>query len=185
MPRNPTLAPETATLMVDGGAFLPTAIVEGISHTDHGIPLAVRDWALARLEPLEGESVVVRSLPLPDSLGSVPCALWGPAMGDAPFRESDVLYQRRGKRPWASRVLRPSLARLARSSRLETSRIVTVVCLDPAMVGRPELRDCLVLATMYGGPLAPREPGDPSIQDDPGALSESFRFWRDHALSPL
>jgi hypothetical protein len=38
--------------------------------------------------------------------------------------------------------------------------------------------------TCYVGFLAPREPWDPTIQDDPRLLQESRDFWRDHSLVP-
>jgi hypothetical protein len=40
-----------------------------------------------------------------------------------------------------------------------------------------------VLYTAFGGPMAPREPGDPSITDVDD-LKESTLFWAQHALSP-
>ncbi|MBU1203422.1 hypothetical protein KKH39_05260 [Patescibacteria group bacterium] len=38
------------------------------------------------------------------------------------------------------------------------------------------------LVTAYIGPLAPREPHDPSLRNDPRALAESMNFWCCHAL---
>ena len=39
-----------------------------------------------------------------------------------------------------------------------------------------------MLFTAFGGPLAPREPGDPDMTDAK-EIAESKKFWSEHALS--
>jgi hypothetical protein len=96
------------------------------------------------------------------SLAPVPCALHL----DVP--EDEVHYARRGDRAWESRLCE-------REPRFV--RQVTIVA-GP----HPDDPDAgMVLFTMYGGPAAPREPGDPSLEGE--ALAEAKRFWTKAALS--
>jgi hypothetical protein len=41
----------------------------------------------------------------------------------------------------------------------------------------------MILYTAFGGPAAPREPGDPSLDGNEAGLAESKAFWAEHALS--
>lgn len=148
-------------------------IVAGVSHVDHGltsdhiafvsamVAIEVERKALA----LTG-GVRVLGLTLPGDLAGLDCGLHGPAMGDNPIAETEVTYEVRANRKNASRMV-------SRATR-KTREIVVVV-------GPIDDEPC-TLYTSYGGPLAPREPGDQSIGswDD---LEVSRAFWRDHALS--
>jgi hypothetical protein len=92
----------------------------------------------------------------------LPCGLYGPIMGDEPVADGDVtLEQRSPDRPLSRRVQRP----------LRPSHTMTVIGVGPYQV-----------FTAYGGPCAPREPGDPTIPDEAGR-AESAAFWSQHALS--
>lgn len=51
------------------------------------------------------------------------------------------------------------------------------------VIAGPHEGDGCVLYTAHGGPAAPREPWDPSLNDDAAALEESRAFWSVHALS--
>lgn len=115
------------------------------SHLDHGLTLAHLAW-LARIGA-PGGAVTVMTLTLPDELPALTCALYGPAMGDAPVTEGIILSMR-GDRQWWSRLV-PLPAR--------ETRLVTIV------TGPHDDEPC-VLYTAYGGPAAPREPGDPSLR---------------------
>lgn len=95
-------------------------------------------------------------------LGTVPCILHGPAMGDPPVANRDVTRRRRGNREWHSRTVdRP------------IRQVDTVTIIAGIYAG------AMTLFTIYGGPLCPQEPDDPNCQD----VDASTKFWNDHALS--
>jgi hypothetical protein len=132
------------------------------SHLDHGLSQEQVAYLLALF--LERDHFFIETVVLPEHLGTVPCALLGPATGsDVP---AGVRYARRGERAWESRVVTAAPTQ---------SRLVTVVA-------GPHNGDPCILYTMYGGPQAPREPGDPNIRDeDERAISAAF--WAAHALA--
>jgi hypothetical protein len=128
------------------------------SHLDHGLTKAQVEFILGIDAP--AGQVTVQTVELPEDLGTVPCGLHGPVMGDEPVLEADVTYEVRGQRKGASRLVeRP----------IRSTRIVTVIS------GPHEGEPC-VLYTAFGGPQAPREP----FEDD---SEESQIFWSQHALS--
>ena len=128
------------------------------SHLDHALTEAQIGFILN--VPAEDGAVEVQTVMLPDHLGTVPCGLHGPTMGDMPVPESEITYAVRGERNGESRLV----DRPARGSRL-----VTIVS------GPHDGLGC-VLFTAFGGPQAPQEP----FEDD----SEGSReFWKQHALS--
>lgn len=94
----------------------------------------------------------------------LPSALYGPAAGDAPIAEGDVVRQKRGDRAEPSRMVR-------RPNR--PSNTMTVIGKNT-----PEGTE---IYTAYGGPLAPREPWDPSLS--PAEKAEATKFWEEHALA--
>ena len=49
------------------------------------------------------------------------------------------------------------------------------------VIGGPDGDDPCVLYTAFGGPAAPREPWDPSL--DEAGWAASLAFWEAHALS--
>ena len=78
-----------------------------IAHDDHGLTPA--HVALLQTSPKiaafdEGSFVLV-VLPLPDGVPSLPCALYGPSVGDDPVRDSDVMLEVRGDRDGPSRLI--------------------------------------------------------------------------------
>jgi len=131
------------------------------SHLDHGLTEAHLRYLLDRFADRNG--FFIETIALPVELGTVPCSLYGPLMGDAPIDEDAVTYAVRGTRTWPSRLVnlpaRPQHA-------------VTVI-------GGPHEEALCVLYTAFGGPAAPQEPNDPSCKD-PGT---SAAFWRQHALA--
>ena len=136
------------------------------SHMDHGMTAAQREHALTALRNdtatlrVNAPGFVIAEVTLPESLGTVPCALLGPTTGGAPIPESETFQAKRGNRPNTSRLVRRPPTQ---------SRVVTAI-----IVGGN-------LATVYGGPLAPQEPGDPFLNPEGRAASEAF--WNEHALS--
>lgn len=151
------------------------------SHVDHGIPREVIHFVLGTFR--DRSEFFIETVALPDSIElrhgldhwpapggwcgdmkvkSIPCGLHL----DVP--ESEVYYAERGDRKYTSRLCR-------RPPRMV--REVTVVA-GP----HPEDPSAgMILFTMYGGPQAPREPGDPSIEGK--AIEESKAFWKAAAIS--
>lgn len=131
------------------------------SHLDHGLTAEQIDHVMGCFA--DREAFFIETIELPERLGTVPCGLYGPIMGDAPVPEADAIYEARGARAWPSRcVARPS----------RPTRTVTVIA------GPHDGHACVVF-TMFGGPSAPQEVGDPG-RKDPDA---SAAFWATHALA--
>lgn len=131
------------------------------SHVDHGLTPEQLAWLLERYAD-RGE-FFIDTAELPEHLGTVPCGLHGPAMGDDPIPDVEVSLESRGDREWPSRLC----GRTARQTRQ-----VSVIA------GPHEGHPC-VLYTAFGGPVAPQEPGDPDCRD----IEASEAFWAEHALS--
>lgn len=128
------------------------------SHLDHGLPEAVVTLIAERFA---GRSAFfIETVELPDHLPPVPCNLHGPATGEPPVNDAEAYPLRRGDRAWASRMCDRPPAMV---------RQVTVIA-------GPHGDAPCVLYTAYGGPLAPREVGDPESTED------SVAFWAEHAL---
>lgn len=138
-------------------------ILKGISHLDHGLTVAHLEFIQNQVGDREG--FFIETLQLPEELASVACGLVGPACGDAPVTEAEVRYLRRGNRPGESRVI---------DRKPGTTRLVTVIA------GPEDGYSTNVLYTAFGGPCAPKEPWDPSL--DEASLAESKAFWAQHAL---
>lgn len=133
------------------------------SHIDHGLTAAQIDYILTTFAARS--EFFIAEIELPESLGRVPCALYGPTLGDDEIPERIVSYQTRGSRAWKSRTVdMPG----------RSVRTVTVIA------GPHDGLPC-VLFTAYGGPLAPQEPDDPACKD-PAA---SRAFWSMHALASV
>ena len=135
-----------------------------VSHLDHGLSEAQVQFIRERFA--DRCAFFIETIELPEELGTVPCGLYGPVMGDEPVPEDEVSYARRGSREWTSRMCdRP----------LRPARQVSVIA------GPHEDHEC-VLYTAFGGPVAPREPADPACAED-DQLAASREFWSQHALS--
>lgn len=138
------------------------------SHVDHGLSSEQLRWLL---DQTEGRTAFfIETFTLPEHLGTVECGIVGPAVGEPPVSEDDVKYVVRGNRKCASRVLREPIAK-------PRTRMVSIIA------GPTEGHEGIVLYTAYGGPVAPREPGDTMIPTW-DAIVESRTFWAEHALIP-
>jgi hypothetical protein len=140
------------------------------SHLDHNLTPGQVDFVLSQdpaphVNPDSG--VAVFTVELPEGLGTAPCGIYGPIVGDAPVSTTDVSMERRGNRKGLSRIV----ARPVRQSRLVT------------IVAGPHDGHPFVLFTAYGGPLAPREPFDFDENDTSDSAVESRDFWAMHALA--
>lgn len=132
------------------------------SHLDHGLSQVMVDFLLDRFAGRA--EFFIETVELPVELGTVPCNLHGPATGSAPVPEAEVRYAPRGTRAYSSRLCdRPAVQ----------TRLVTVIA-------GPHDGQACILYTAFGGPLSPKEPGDPELKDSERAESE--RFWAEHAL---
>jgi len=137
-------------------------IVPG-SHLDHGLSKAQIEWLKETFASRDG--FFIESVEMPETLGTVPCGLYGPAAGDEPLRDSEVFLAKRGDRPYASRMI---------DKPMRPTRTVTVIA-------GPDGDEKCVLYTAFGGGQAPREPGDKSLSAEEKVESEGF--WAEHALS--
>jgi hypothetical protein len=166
-----------------------TMIKHAASHVDHGLTEGQLRYLLDRFA--DRSAFFLETIELPEDLGTVPCGLYGPLMGDAPIGEADVSYVPRGTRAWTSRLVeRPT----------RPTRKVTVIagphgepcpqCTTsawnilhraacPTCGGVGEVKHACVLYTAFGGPASPQEPGDPDCKDP----EASAAFWRTHALA--
>jgi hypothetical protein len=135
------------------------------SHLDHGLTVPHLRFVLAHFH--DRTSFFVCTLELPAELPELMCGLYGPAVGDAPVLDIQVLHEPRPGRAWPSRLV---------SLPPRQSKLLTVVA------GPHEDIPCL-LYTAYAGPEAPREPGDTTLS--PEARQRAREFWAVHALSRL
>lgn len=131
------------------------------SHLDHN--LTPDHLAFIREKFGDREAFFLETVDLPDGLPSLPCNLHGPTTGGEPVHEEEVHYAVRGDRKGASRLCRRPPV---------TVRTMTVI-------GGVHEGAC-ILFTAYGGPCAPREPWDETLDEAGREVSKAF--WAEHAL---
>jgi len=133
------------------------------SHVDHN--LTEMHLAFIRERFADRDAFFIETVDLPADLPSLPCGLYGPTMGDDSI-VNGTIDAARGTRKYASRLIdRP----------MRTSRSLTVIA-------GPHGDASCVLYTAFGGPQAPREPGDPDLGEG-DERTASVAFWAIHALS--
>ena len=135
------------------------------SHIDHGVPTGTMQYALELFA--ERTEFFAEVITLPDGFPGAPSSLYGPLAGDDPVEERDVRYIVRLGRRCSSRMVN-------RVDRLVRTLVV--------IAGPVRYVDGLVLYTCYGGQVAPREPGDSSINTWEEVIA-SRKFWSQHALA--
>lgn len=135
------------------------------SHLDHNLSPEHIEWLLKEFADKTG--FFIATVTLPDHLASVPCGLFGPVMGDDPIPESLVHYGVRGANRRCATRLIDAAPRMTRQLTIVAGPIDDVPC---------------ALYTSYGGPAAPREPGDLTITTWEQVV-ESRAFWAEHALT--
>ena len=139
-------------------------IDSSVAHLDHALSPSVVALVSQHYQGRDG--FFIASFELPPELPSVPCGLHGPATGEPPVGDDEVTLVVRPPRSYPSRTCqRPPVM----------TRTITVIA------GPHEGASC-VLYTAFGGPLAPREPEDASLQTDE-ARAEARAFWSQHALN--
>ena len=172
------------------------------SHLDHGFTAQQKQYLLELFG--DRTAFFLEQVVLPEELGTVPCALHGPATGRPPVPDSLTYRAKRGNRSWESRMtdLPPVQSRMVvviGGPHEEKCNICDeygmfysigaamrfgggdgmVRC--PKCNGQKVIKYACVLYTMYGGPVAPQEPGDPNCKN----LGDSEAFWSQHALSKM
>ena len=132
-----------------------------VHHADHGITPEQMEYIQASLRhSVEGDGFFIAQDRIPSELGTVPCGLYGPIMGDEPV--TDAIMERRGDRPYEDRMVdRPFR---------QVDYVQSIGIRDG---------DNFTLFTVFGGPLAPQHPEDPSNRDVPASVA----FWSEHALA--
>jgi len=95
--------------------------------------------------------------------------LYGPAMGDDPITEEEVVYKPWRGQKYDFRLLKDT------SKKVRWTDKVSVV-FGPDAKGKS---DAKFLFAIYGGPLATQMPTDPRVRD----LESSQKFWSQHALA--
>lgn len=136
-------------------------ITHADTHLDHGLTKPQIEFLLVSLALHSG--FFIETIEIPPELGSVPCGLHGPIVGDEPIADSEVSLEKRGARAYTSRIV---------DRAPKPTNKVTVIA-------GPHDGFACVLYTAYAGPLAPQEPGDPTCKDP----EASRAFWAQHALS--
>ena len=139
-----------------------------VFHTDHGITADQMEFIQSQI-PITPAYTLANgalnwSIVIPEVFGPVLCGLHGPRMGDEPVSEGEVERLARGDRNWTDRLVdRPYR---------EVNFVQAIGIYD-------EDENVYVLFTVYGGPLAPQNPDDPSNKEKEKAVA----FWNEHALS--
>jgi len=151
------------------------------SHLDHGLDVGHVRFILERFA--HETAFTLATVELPPSLADLPCALRGPTVGNVAVPDDEVVLRVRNGRAWPSRMMRMGYALMNKPGHVSWApmyvRQLTVI-MGPAGLGS----ETVALYTAYAGPVAPREPGDPSLASDHGALAASVAFWAEHALVP-
>ena len=139
------------------------------SHVDHNLTEEQLRYLLDRFA--DRDAFFLEMIDLPEQLGSVPCGLWGPILGDQPVDEAEVRYEQRGTRAWTSRLVdRPT----------RPTRTITVIAGPHEETSEAgTIKHACMLYTAFGGPASPQEPGDPGCKNP----DTSAAFWREHALA--
>ena len=141
-----------------------------VFHKDHGITPAQWAFINGALTDLDPQGFFLQQLDIPAALGTVPCGLHGPAMGDAPVPRDEVEMVKRGAEGDPNRWLDPIVDRPLRP----VSYVQVIGIRDSDDDG-----DHIKVFTCYGGPAAPQNPADPGNHDVHGAT----KFWNTHALT--
>jgi hypothetical protein len=142
------------------------------SHLDHS--LTAEQVAFLLKVFADRTAFFIETIELPEHLGTVPCGLYGPIMGDAPIEDRWVEQRRRPPREYTSRVL----ARHEYPGGFPGPQAAVRQVRQVTVIAGPHDGLPCVLYTAYGGPCAPQEPNDPGCRDR--AASEAF--WSQHAL---
>ena len=133
------------------------------SHLDHNLSEEVIAFICDKFAGRD--QFFIERVEIPEEFGTVPCALYGPLMGDSPVMEEEVSYAPRGNRAYPSRMINRPMRKVS---------YITVIA-------GPHNGDACILYTAFGGPLSEKEVLDPTVTED--GKQKSIDFWSEHALS--
>jgi len=133
-------------------------IIHGTSHLDHDLTEDQINYIAARYEGRDGH--FIDTFELPEELGTVPCGLYGPIMGDPPVEREHTEMKKRGNREYLSRVINPTIGEPFIADPMTLFRQVQIV----TVIAGPHKEESCILYTAFGGPLAPQEPLDIEAQ---------------------
>ena len=140
-----------------------------LGHNDHGISKIQIDFIQNHpdLLKLEDGKLIRSIIKVPNELGRIYSALYGPNAGDDPIKESDVFYAKRGNRMGETRFIRAPL------------RQVSCLCVIGVKSG-----PCLTIYGTQSTKLSPIEPWDKRFK----RLNNKqkiyvLKFWKQHALA--
>jgi len=154
------------------------------SHVDHGLTVDQLQCVLDRFA--DRQSFFIETFTLPRELGTVPCGLYGPVMGDPPIGEAEIYRAARGTRAWPSRLIKlPSRDQHEVTAIAGPHEEPCWHCDGSGGIGEwkaripcgtcdhGKVKHACILYTAFGGPATPREPGD--IRREMEALEERRR----------
>jgi hypothetical protein len=140
-------------------------VFEGLAHDDHD--LTKKQWNFIQSHQtilnLKEGTFIKTVIKLPEDLGTVPCALYGPECGDAPMIEQVVYYFYRGARRGPSRQVH-------RSTR--PARNIVVIGIRGG-----------ICFTAYGTRALCPSPREPWDARDGEEYMDCREFWDVHALA--
>jgi hypothetical protein len=153
-----------------------TVLIHKDSHVDHNVGALLEEGILDQFKDRGGFFIATVDLRNTEKWHrrQVPLALVGPSSGDLPVTEDEVEYKPRPPRAYNSRMLRRGKKGGYVRWRNAHTHLVTIIA------GPHDGHDC-VLFTIFGGPLAPKEPDDPTLK--PEEREASVEFWKHHALA--
>jgi hypothetical protein len=141
-----------------------------IFHKDHGITDAQWKHILYVLGNSGLVGFFILQVDIPKELGTVPCSIYGPVMGDVPVPDSEVQMMKRTEdRPPDRMTNKPQ-------RQVGYVQVIGTYESDPVAMDAET-----VIYTCYGGPLAPRNPLEPGLSEKDKLDSE--KFWSQHALA--
>lgn len=142
-----------------------TQVFTHIGHDDHGVSPEQISFVMSHPDLLAREdgSFIIELLTLPEELGTVPSALYGPLAGDGVFGEDKVFYEARGNRRGPSRLT---------SAGDRPARNIVAIGLK----GGP----CFTMYGTQANTPSPKEPWDAANEEE---LAKCLEFWNQHCLA--
>ena len=137
-----------------------------VAHDDHPITDQQMEWIQTHPDLLAepNGTFLIKVLTMPEELGTIPSGLYGPAAGDGPIMEEDVVYEERGDRKGSSRKVNMP------------NRPARNIC----VIGRKGIVAFTIYGTQSSEP-SPKEPFDSFANEE--ERQKSIDFWSRHALS--
>ena len=160
-----TNLPDAIKLIKEKGLDKEVVFPE-VAHDDHPITDQQMKWIQTHPDLLAepNGTFLIKVLEMPEELGTIPSGLYGPAVGDGPIMEEDVVYEMRGDRKGSSRKVNMP------------NRPARNIC----VIGRKGIVAFTIYGTQASEP-SPKEPFDSFANEE--EKQKSIDFWSKHALS--